>query len=272
MNRIPFYIKNIYAVPEPFDRFHVVVRGENFHLATHTEIKFHIYLMMEGNLDITMGSEKVSISKGQVFIIPPGVEHELYSAKGYFQIGFDVKDVSDPYHIIEKLHEICKNKAVKLQVSHFPAPDYLTVQMLTDMSPLNRLKVISRMNSLLIDIIETAEKKVNPESASMADFRKRFVEVAESCCNHQKSLEEICSIMNFSKTHLERLVKQEFQCSVMEYVNRLRFVRLCSQLVVSDKTLTQLAEENGFYDSAHLCVFFKKYSGMTPAQYRKGKQ
>ncbi len=56
--------------------------------------------------------------------------HELYSAKGYFQIGFDVKDVRDPYHIAEKLHEICQNKAAKLQVSNFPVPDYLTVQML----------------------------------------------------------------------------------------------------------------------------------------------
>lgn len=65
MNRIPFYIKNIYALPEPFDRFHVVVRGENFHFAPHTESIFHVYLIMEGDLDITMGSEKVSLSKGR---------------------------------------------------------------------------------------------------------------------------------------------------------------------------------------------------------------
>ena len=194
MNRTPFYIKNIYTLPEPFDRFHVVVRGANFALAAHTERNFHIYLILDGILEVKIDSEKISLSKGQVFIIPPGIKHELYTEKGYFQIGFDVKDISDPYHI------------------------------------------------------------------------------AENCCNKQSSLEEICSKMNFSKTHLERLVKQEFQCSVMEYVNRLRFVRLCSQLTVTDKTLAQLAEENGFYDSAHLCVFFKKYSGVTPARYRKGKQ
>lgn len=146
MNRIPFYIKNIYALPEHFDRFHVVVRGENFHLASHTESKFHVYLIMEGDMEVTMGSEKETITKGQVYIIPPGVEHELYSAKGNFQIGFDVKDISDPYRIAERLHEICQNKAAKVQISNFPATDYLTVQMLTDMSPLNRLKVISRMN------------------------------------------------------------------------------------------------------------------------------
>lgn len=272
MNRTPFYIKNIYTLPEPFDRFHVVVRGANFALAAHTERNFHIYLILDGILEVKIDSEKISLSKGQVFIIPPGIKHELYTEKGYFQIGFDVKDISDPYHIAEKLHEICRDQAIKLQISQFPEPDYLTVQMLTDMSPVNRLKVINRMNGLLVDIFESAEKKSNSERASMAEFRKRFIEIAENCCNKQSSLEEICSKMNFSKTHLERLVKQEFQCSVMEYVNRLRFVRLCSQLTVTDKTLAQLAEENGFYDSAHLCVFFKKYSGVTPARYRKGKQ
>lgn len=272
MNQTPCYIKNIFEVPEPYDRFHVVVRGEKFTMAAHTQKFFHVYLILDGEMDVQIDDDRISLSAGQVFVIPPGIKHNLYTEKGYFQIGFDVKDIEDPYHLAEKLHEICQNKAIRLQISHFPEPDYLTVQMLTDMSPINRLKVISRINNLLIDMIETAEKKVNSESASMADFRQRFIEVAENCSNRQKSLEEICSSMNFSKTHLERLVKQEFQCSVMEYVNRLRFVKLCSQLAVSDKTLTELAEENGFYDSSHLCVFFKKFGGITPAQYRKGKR
>lgn len=272
MNRSPFYIKNIYTLPEPFERVHVVVRGPQFTLAAHTERIFQIYLILDGTLEVTVNSEKIRLSKDQVFLIPPGIKHDLYTEKGFFQIGFNVKDVSDPYHIAEKLHEICKDQAIKLQISHFPKPDYLTIQMLTDMSPINRFKAINRINSLLIDIFETAEKKSNSESASMAEFRRQFIEIAESCCNKQSSLEEICSSMNFSKTHLERLVNQEFQCSVMEYVNRLRFVKLCSQLIVTDKTLSELAEENGFFDSAHLCVFFKRYSGMTPNQYRKGRR
>ena len=126
----------------------------------------------------------------------------------------------------------------------------MTDKTLADMSPLSRLRCINRMSELLVDIIESACKE-----PAQRNFRAQFIQAATHCAQHGASLDELCGMMNFSKTHLERLTKKEFGCSAIEYTDKLRFLKICSLLTTTDKTLAAIAEECGFFDSSHLCVF-----------------
>ena len=119
------------------------------------------------------------------------------------------------------------------------------------------------MTTHLIHIIESSRSNSAPES-----FKKRFIDAAEQCVINGTNLDELCKTLSFSKTHLERLVKREFGCSAMKYIEHLRFLNICSQLTNTDKKLSVIAKECGFCDSSHLSVFFKKHSGKTPTKYR----
>lgn len=258
------YVVNIFDLPDPFYIFNVFVRGKDFYMSGHSHNRFHVNTIVEGSVDVLTADGTLTVRAGEAFVMPPGVVHELHSKEGYYQIGMDVMEVSDAYGLAERLHTICGEKAIKVTVHHQGAVDYVTEKTLTDMSPLSRLRCINRMSELLVDIIESAN-----EEQGKKNFRARFIDEAAKCAEARTSLEELCRRMNFSKTHLERLVKQEFGCSVIAYTDKLRYLKVCTLLTTTDQTLAEIAENCGFYDSAHLCVFFKKHCGKTPAAYRK---
>lgn len=264
MNAKEQYIRNIFQLPEPYSLFNILTRDANYHLSKHSHNIFHVNLITAGCVNIETKKGIMTARTGDAFIIPPQADHELWSAAGYSQIGMDVKDVADEYGLAEKLHGLCQGQAMKVTVQSREIVEYMTEKVLTDLSPFSRLRCINRMSELLAAIIENADQP--PEQSH---FRTRFIKAASQCAQQGASLDELCSIMNFSKTHLERLTKKEFGCSVIEYTNKLRFLKICSLLTTTDKTLSAIAEECGFFDSSHLCVFFKKYSGKTPSSYRK---
>lgn len=266
MDRKERYVINIFRIPSPYYFFNVFVRGADFHMARHSHGRFHVNTVMEGNVDVITSLGKMTVRAGEAYVMPPGVEHELRSKEGYFQIGMDVLDVLDEYGLVERLHAISEGKAVKVAIARQGTLDYVTEETLTDMSPLSQLRCINRMSEHLIDILESGDRE-----RKRKNFRIQFIEAAAQVNGRGILLDELCRKMNFSKTHLERLVRQEFGCSVMEYMNRLRYLKVCSLLTATDQTLAEIAEVCGFYDSAHLCVFFKRYSGITPSAYRKGE-
>ncbi len=241
----------------------MLTRDANYHLSKHSHNKFHVNLVIAGCVNVETKKGIMTVRTGDAFIITPQTDHELWSAEGYSQIGMDVNDVVDEYGLAEKLHDLCGGQAIKVTVQNREIVEYMTEKVLTDLSPFSRLRCINRMSELLVTIIE----HVN-QAPEQSHFRTRFIKAAGQCAEQGASLDELCSIMNFSKTHLERLTKKEFGCSVIEYTNKLRFLKICSLLTTTDKTLATIAEECGFFDSSHLCVFFKKHSGKTPARYR----
>ena len=57
-------------------------------------------------------------------------------------------------------------------------------------------------------------------------------------------------------------------CSVGEYLRRVRFERLCRMLRVPDIRLAEIAPATGFADQRHLSRALKRFTGMTPTEYR----
>jgi AraC family transcriptional regulator len=58
-------------------------------------------------------------------------------------------------------------------------------------------------------------------------------------------------------------------CTPGEYVRRLRVEFACHRISSSDMPLIEIALEAGFSDQSHLTKNFKRYTGMTPARFRR---
>ena len=257
------YIVNVFSLPEPFAFFDVLTRKRNYFLPAHSHKEFHVNCVTSGSVDVISENSVITVGAGCAFIMPPGAVHELRSDPGYSQIGMDINDVSDSYGIVRKLWDITEGKVLAVNVTDFSVSEYVRTETLLDMSPMNTFKCITGMNSLLLNIIE------NAQSEKKSAFFKEFMKIAASYDGTGISLDELCRKFAFSKTHLERLTSKEFGCSAVEYFERLRFAKICSDLALTDANLSEIADKYGFCDSSHLSVFFKKRSGMTCAAYRK---
>lgn len=69
--------------------------------------------------------------------------------------------------------------------------------------------------------------------------------------------------------HGSRLFRRATGFSPLEYYQRRRVHHACARLLDREQTITEVALELGYADSAHFSRLFRKYSGLTPRAYRQ---
>ncbi|GAJ26362.1 AraC family transcriptional regulator [Liquorilactobacillus sucicola DSM 21376 = JCM 15457] len=75
--------------------------------------------------------------------------------------------------------------------------------------------------------------------------------------------------LGYSKNYLCRSFKQATNQTIVEYANEQKIREIQSQLVFSNKTVTEIATMLGFSDQSYLTKLFKKYLNTTPTKFRK---
>jgi AraC-like DNA-binding protein len=87
---------------------------------------------------------------------------------------------------------------------------------------------------------------------------------------HDLSIEMIAEICGCTTRKLQRLLK-EYEISYTEILNEARMNYAMTNLEYSNLTITEIAYKLGYNDAAHFTRAFKRWTGMTPSQYRKQK-
>jgi len=82
------------------------------------------------------------------------------------------------------------------------------------------------------------------------------------------SLDTLAQKVGVHPVSLAREFRRHYRCTMGEYVRRLRIEIACQQLSNSEATLSTVATNAGFYDQSHFANTFRRYTGMTPTQYR----
>ncbi len=65
--------------------------------------------------------------------------------------------------------------------------------------------------------------------------------------------------------------KQRHGCTPLAYLNKIRIKRACHELKYSKKTISEIAYSVGFKDSNYFSRKFKQLKGVSPREYRAGK-
>lgn len=89
--------------------------------------------------------------------------------------------------------------------------------------------------------------------------------------NHpgRMSLNETAAHVYLSPAYFSRLFKAETGTNFCEYLNQVRIERAKQQLVSSQVSLKDLADQLGFDGQSYFSKVFKKKTGLTPARYRE---
>lgn len=82
------------------------------------------------------------------------------------------------------------------------------------------------------------------------------------------SLSELAEAVGVHRVHLAREFRKTFNCTIGEFVRRLRVEMACEEIARSDQPIADIALELGFCDQSHFSNTFKRVTGMTPASYR----
>ncbi|TWT67508.1 AraC family transcriptional regulator [Allorhodopirellula solitaria] len=82
------------------------------------------------------------------------------------------------------------------------------------------------------------------------------------------STDELAEMAGLSVSHFERRFRRAFSASPRQYLVRIRVEHAARMLRETDKTVSEIAHECGFYDHAHFSRSFRKIMQLSPSEYR----
>ncbi|HDR8072565.1 TPA: helix-turn-helix domain-containing protein, partial [Bacillus cereus] len=148
-------------------------------------------------------------------------------------------------------------------------------------------KVAFSLNNLYIQTIErldnihSVNNLVEEALFTFADYVKvnnvnKYSNIINSCMSyiseniyHDMSLKDIAGIINVNPAYLSRLFKKEVGIPLIEYIQRKRIEEAKKLLTLTTHSLSDIYVLLNFHDQSYFSNVFKRFTNMTPKQYRQ---
>ncbi|QHW31745.1 AraC family transcriptional regulator [Paenibacillus rhizovicinus] len=127
------------------------------------------------------------------------------------------------------------------------------------------LQLLVTVSRLFHDSAKQPDAHPNPlGSAVIAVMNRLHGEI-----RYDHDIEAIARSIPISRSHLAREFKSAIGMPVGEYMRSLCLDKAKFELRATDKPVTQIAEELHFSSIHTFSIFFKRFTGSTPSEYRK---
>lgn len=233
----------------------------------HESVEF-LYCL-KGTLELLLEGERKTLEHNQVILINQGVIHQTYS-----KVENEVIVLQIPQRFIYE--------AISMKTSyHFELKDKnqeKVKMILRDMIKLdlseNQYEFLM-MNSYLLELLYILANDcliIDHRELAFDKSRRRAQEIMEYCQQHYQekiTLSDIAEQFYISVPHLARLFKEFTGTSCLHYLNTIRLEHAYKQLVYTDISITEIAEQNGFCNHKAFVKSFKEVYNVTPNEYRK---
>ncbi len=134
-----------------------------------------------------------------------------------------------------------------------------------------RTKIYSLIDSILIFMVRII-KTQNQKQERNKSWLKHLDEQLLGEISKKWAVEEMASIFKMGTTSFNGKVKKLTGYTPSGYLIHLRIEAAINQIVNTNKSLTEIALDCGFYSSQHFSATFLKWTGMTPSTFRKSAQ
>lgn len=251
-------------------------------ISWHSHDSFEMLLPMEGSTAYEIGDNRTVDLPGRHFmVIPPGVMHRgLHDIRRPVSLKGLMIDLSEeklrknsPFSNREFL-QLRKRFQQGAMVSRRMSPelvkgikelpqDFESLD-LTDMHVVVRLRMT--ICSILIEASRQMDSPPSVEPKCMAQAAIDFMRnhLSDSC-----SVEDIAREVHCSRARLFDVFKESVGMTPNDYWLRLRINHAQKLLQDESKSILDVALDCGFSTSQYFSSVFRKYSGVTPSDYRR---
>ncbi|GJH26944.1 AraC family transcriptional regulator [Caballeronia novacaledonica] len=249
-------------------------RFSDFRFEQHYHLDYHVALVTEGVQRQKFHGETLLLTPGSIQLMPAGEVHD----------GISAGDESYTLKTFRLSPELLKGLGEEiLEKDRFPASggsvlqDSLLAGHLSQLhdalragpGSLEQMKVEAEWLTLL-DHLFVQTRMVKPRFIKGTLTPAQWQRVREYCDVHlaeKITLEELAAICNLERFHFLKLFKQTVGMTPHAWVVRLRLERACVLLSHTDRSLTQVAQQVGFYDQSHFSRAFRQAFGVAPSKY-----
>lgn len=243
---------------------------------THFHQNIEIIYVLEGNLKLTIGNSEYDAAPEDIIVINSNKKHSYYSTEdiliAYFQIDFrQLSEIMNTNQILFWCNSIMNKNAAYEDLR------IVMKQIFNQYNEKNGLGIIvlkSLYYRLLLVLVEhflvrSDDKRFindkNPEEDRMAEI------INYIHANYEKrlSLNELAEYLYLSVPYLSKYIKRNMGMNFVDYINNIRLFHAVDDLLYSDKSIMNIALDNGFANTAAFNELFKKVYHAKPSEYRQ---
>ncbi|AZN43933.1 AraC family transcriptional regulator [Paenibacillus albus] len=247
--------------------------NEDWTVRTHYHDHFEFCYLDQGELTYFIDKSLYHINQGELFITKPeerhygltdGISHfRLYylgfkldmlrAIEGeYYGIGVD-RVILDEDHQIKRLFEQIIGEVRNKQQGSTEMVQGLFLQLLA---------TLLRMHVDVSILGDNKPKTLKPIIIKVMDFLQEEI-------RYDHKIEDIAEKLHISRSHLAREFKSTTGMTIGEYIRNLCLDKAKYQLRETDKSISVIGEELWFISIHTFSIFFKRYMGLSPLDYRK---
>lgn len=268
--------------------YHIETFGDT---PMHAHNFYELNVIISGNGKHIVNNSAFHVTSGDVFIMPPHISHGYnFNSKKYtifhllFNKQFFVKyetylNKLAGYQILFNIDPLIRNQNnITNNFLHINITEnYNLTRIFDELTLLENehnanteqkkeyltLYVIAK----ICDMIEDEKTTYKGSKRYLYDLLKS-VEYIHSNYGSKIELQTLYMISCMSRSTYIRHFKQFFNCTAIDYIQNYRLRQSKSMLKHTNKSLTTIANDCGFCDSAHYSRLFKEKYQISPSKYR----
>ncbi|GIP15472.1 AraC family transcriptional regulator [Paenibacillus montaniterrae] len=257
-------------------------RGPNTRTEWHYHKQLELLLVLNGQLDLYMEADMISLVKNDVAILGAYELHRDYcsTALEYIVVQFDLEHFFDQSSIsymryFSETHEpLSRTNYIFKDRPHIQDEVSGCIRtMLREADkkePGYEIAVSILIKQILLLLLRNDSRKVLSEQDPFDKIRlKPVLDYVEQHLTDRIAVEEVCQIANMSYYYFVKFFKKSIGLSFTEYVNYRKVKRAERLLLTKDLSITEIGEKIGMPNMAHFYKMFKKYNDCSPKQYQK---
>ncbi len=241
------------------------VHPPKLRLAPHRHERPSIALVIKGSFVEQFGSNAHECNAGAIVLKPAEAIHsDTYGNNGARSLIIEL--FPDFFALIPQSTPVLRKTQVISDASAF-----ITRRIYNEFSFMDVCSMLS-IEALILELLaQTIRENLSQSDASKTpQWLRRARDLMNDEFKSSPDLKRIANVAGVHPSHLARTFRKKYGCTVGEYLRQLRLKEAMKDLNQSEKSLLQISQDAGFYDQSHFVRCFKKQTGMTPAQYRRG--
>lgn len=259
---------------------------DDFPIGMHTHDFHEINVVVKGFGRHYIENRNCSAEIGNVFAIPPNVRHGYWSCdnleifhilihNNFFTNYAKILANFSGFHILFEIEpEIRQNYKDNIALK-LPANELK--RLLRDFQTLSEkpYDTTAEIRILLLicefsDMI-SAEYKIKSPTSCNRDYLAVMKSINQLRANFTEKfdIEKLASDVNMSRSTYLRHFKYVCHTTPLEYLNNYRVTVAAKDLENTEKAITTIAQDCGFFDNSHLVKNFKRVYGISPKDYRR---
>ncbi|GGD81300.1 AraC family transcriptional regulator [Paenibacillus nasutitermitis] len=231
-------------------------------------------MSVQGSAQLLLDGTGYNARSFKIFHAGKGTRMDICAGLEGFEYYIVYYKASIPLPARQKITDLVERvQPFHVQYSFVPANPVALYRCLTDMlkewqsaDSLGRLRVRALLHQFVYDLLKQMQLQgVRPEKRDLA---AQIISIIHERYAEAITLESLSESLNYSIPHLSSYFKSRTGLSPIDYLIKVRIDKAAALLLDTDAALREIAAGVGYQDPYYLGRLFKKYKGLSPANYK----